>query len=97
MSTWERNGCICSVETISPGDICRVTVKRKDEPEVCREATFELFNPYAFFGYDYEDSMVIDGYLESFLKEIGDTISEEKIKYQHRFFWESVKNGRGRT
>ena len=74
--SWEERGCICSIYYTNHGESVKVSVHRIDHPEVGDESTFDLFNPYAFFGFDYEDAMEIDKILDSFLTDFGDPVQD---------------------
>lgn len=75
--SWEERGCICSIYYTNHGESVKVSVHRIDHPEVGDESKFDLFNPYAFFGFDYEDVMEIDKILDSFLTDFGDPVKDD--------------------
>ena len=68
----EYRGCKCTIDYYNNGVSVRVGVHRLDDPSVGRYYYWDLINPYAFFGFDYEDSKEIDQKLEEYLDRYGD-------------------------
>lgn len=73
--TFERRGCECNLHIIE--DTVHITVTRLDDRSKTETVEHKLFNPYAFYGYDYEDAIVIDAILDRLLYLYGDPETEE--------------------
>ena len=76
---WETLGCICSIKFVSDEDI-EIAVHQKKHVEIGESVIYTLFNPYAMFGYDYEDSIEIDRIIDELLGKYG-IDNQNKISY----------------
>lgn len=70
--TYYRRGCKISLDASRSMEMTYITVEREDDPEKGATKEYELFNPEAMFGYDYEDSIEIQKIIDALLDEFGD-------------------------
>lgn len=88
-SEFQERGCRIIIQMAKDGLSTNVSVYRLDDASKGDTRNIELFNPYAFFGYDYEDSCKIDDTIDEFLDRYGDPEKEEKefnLVYRSRIF-----------
>lgn len=85
-NTWTARGCQCSLKPTRNGEHVDVCVYRLDNEEVGETVRLELFNPYAFFGFDYEDCIQIDETLENLLDSYGDPLKYVDIYYTSHIY-----------
>lgn len=74
-SSFEERGCICNLHIVQKSVV--ITVTRKDDLSKTESVTHELFNPYALYGYDYEDGKAIEAILDKLLDRYGDPKEED--------------------
>ena len=85
-NTWTARGCQCSLKPTNDGEHVDVCVYRLDNPDAGETVTLELFNPYAFFGFDYEDVIQIDKTLDELLDTYGDPLKTLDIYYTSHIY-----------
>lgn len=93
-STWEVLGCTCSLTIINDGNDVEISVYRMDDPSMGETVIHTLFNPYAFFGYDYEDSIAIDEAIDTLLERYGDPEPKTKFSFTSHIYSKKKTKGK---
>lgn len=105
---FNRRGCKVTIDA-SEWSTASISVMRSDNDKVGESVDYELVNPDAMFGYDYEDSEEIQKIIDSLLDKYGDPegpimrIRNDRIdqrkttsntKKKHRQMMETPSSGR---
>ena len=67
-------------ENIVSDENIEISVHQKKHVEIGESVIYTLFNPYAMFGYDYEDSIEINRIIDELLGKYG-IDNQNKISY----------------
>lgn len=70
--TYYRRGCKITLDAAKSMEYTYIDVRKEMDESIGETVEYQLFNPDAMFGYDYEDSMEIQKIIDELLDKYGE-------------------------